>query len=574
MSSVTAPRRSQSDATRPPIIEKSAKSSESEIGAIHAYCAVYTKPEVAKAVLDGIGWTSAADLRNRRLLEPAAGDGAFLIAAIERLLESAKAHGFYSEVELADRMLAFEFEPRTAMVLAARVRRLLRASGLQPDVCDRLSRLWVRDEDFLNAKLDTGFTDVVGNPPYMRWSKLPPGLRVAYQESLSAHAARGDLCLAFVCKSVELLADTDARVAFLCADRWLKCAYGDAARIALRKKVRVAYHVEAHGLPVFAGTRDVTTYAAVTVLDTNAEGAGVVSRPADLAEFLQAVRRPILSKSRAEARRLLRAEGGALVAGAPIQDLLAVVMARHPKLAEMGVEVRCGMALGCAQAFVVDPDADIEPERLVPFVRSQDLTVSGVTAPTKRLINVWGDDGVLIGLDAWPRLAAHLAPWRLALKRRACVGDTRAWHRTIDRLHANLSAERVLVAGMARRSRLAMAGEGEQPSNAVYVLQSCEWPTTALFALLRSGVLDVFAEALAPTFSGGSRRFDGNLLRQVRIPLWSSLNADLRKALEVVDARRPVARPGLISDVLDLRAGAHRKAITDVLSATWGGDME
>lgn len=554
------------------IIERDALS-QSEISAIHAYCAVYTRSEVVRAALDRIGWTGTADLRSRQLLEPAAGDGAFLIPAVERLVESARRHGFCTEAQLMKRVVAYEFEARTAIALGARVRRCLIASGLTVSLSNRLAKTWVRCEDFLTSSVSSGFTDIVGNPPYMRWSKLPKGLREAYQTVLPPYAAKGDLCLGFVSKSVDLLASQKGRIAFLCSDRWLKCAYAERARRAIRQRVRIASHVEAHGLPVFAGTRKVMAYAALTVMDTHVEGGGQVSKPNAFAAFLRDVRQPPRPKGRVTACRLLREEGGALVTDAATGELLAAVIERHPKVGDAGISVRCGMALGCAAAFIVEPDSTIEPERLVPFVRSQDIARDGTTTAAKLLANVWSEDGKLIELKNWPRLAAHLARWRKQLSQRACVGGATPWYRTIDHLHSDRSADRIFVAGMARQSRVATAKLGDQPSNALYVLETRQWPTSALFALLRSGFLDLFAAGLAPTFSGASRRFDGNVLRQVRIPLWSSVEPAARRQLEGVDVDRAVARPGLICDVLCLRTASHHNVMSKILAAAWGEDI-
>ena len=43
---------------------------------LHARCAVFTAPETASRLLDGIGWTELADLTSATLLEPCAGEGA------------------------------------------------------------------------------------------------------------------------------------------------------------------------------------------------------------------------------------------------------------------------------------------------------------------------------------------------------------------------------------------------------------------------------------------------------------------------------------------------------------------
>ena len=203
-------------------------------------------------------------------------------------------------------------------------------------------------------------------------------------------------------------------------------------------------------------------------------------------------------------------------------------------------------------------------------MRSQDLLDSGSTSPSRLLANPWGEDGSLVDLTRYPRLAAHLRKHQEALEARACVTGKSDWYRTIDRLHVDRGKDRILVAGMARRSRVAMAAEGEQPGNALYILRSGAWPTASLFALLRSGLLDLYAAALAPAFSGASKRFDGNVLRQVRIPLWSSVDVSLKAALGEIDVSKSAARPDLLCDLLGLRGAQMRMTVRKTLEEVWG----
>ena len=52
--------------------------------------AVFTRREVVEFILDLTGYTTTAALHKKRLLEPSFGEGAFLLVAVERLLDSYK----------------------------------------------------------------------------------------------------------------------------------------------------------------------------------------------------------------------------------------------------------------------------------------------------------------------------------------------------------------------------------------------------------------------------------------------------------------------------------------------------
>lgn len=534
----------------------------SAITAVHGHCGVFTRPEVARYVLDHVGWTAENNLTGLRLLEPACGDGSFLLPAIERLLVSARRAGVLTEEALADAVLSFEFDPQTAELARRGARRCLAFAGFDDAAAARLAARWVRCEDFLTAEKIGTFTHVVGNPPYMRWSKLPNVLRSTYEKRLPAHAARGDLCLSFVWRAAELTDPAGGRVAFLCADRWLRCAYGEAARIELAKIVRLAMHLEVHDVPVFLGSRKVGAYAAITILDRNADGGSVVAEISSLDDLKRRLGSKPTKADKARHGKVLATNGGAILTGVDLAEVFERMAAAGARLAEAGVEVRCGMALGSAPVFIVDDEVDIEPDRLLPFVRTRDLTDDGRASATARVVNVWSDEGTLLGLAGYPKLQAHLERHRTELAARACAVRPEQWYRTIDRIVATrVAAPKILVAGMAKASRVAMSPGGAQPSNALYGLTTTAWPLEALFALFRAGLLDVFAEVLAPRFSGGSKRFDGNVLGQVRIPLWSTVDSELKKSLLDMDVTTATPRPELIADLYGIRVAGLRKAL-------------
>ncbi len=552
---------------RPQVISEDVPAEAADIAAVHDYCAVYTVSAVASAMLDHLDWKASSDLSKRRLLEPSCGDGAFLLPALQRLLGSARRYGFLTEADLADRLVAFEFDPVTAATLAVRVKAVLTEHGLAVEAAERLADLWVRSEDFLLTKAFQRVTDIVGNPPYMRWSKLPSRLRAAYEGALPAHAAKGDLCLAFVCRGADLLDEVSGKMALLCADRWLRCAYGADARAHLMASLRIALHAEAHGLPVFAGEREVSTSAAVTVFDTRVDGGSTLRRPVTLEALIADLGESSFGVGESRAR-FLRGKGGALLADEDLQSLIAKLGERLPVLEDAGVSVRCGMALGVAKAFMVSTADGMEPDRLVPLVRSQDILDDGTTKSESFLVNPWSEEGGLVSLQAYPKLAAHLEPWRARLSARSCVSRPENWYRTIDRLPIDRSADRIFLAGMSRKARAALAEPGQQPTNAVYVLRVTKGSISALFGAINAGLLDLFAAALSPTFAGGSKRFDGNMLRQVCLPVWDEVDTALASELSAVTAGGG-ARPDLVCRLLRLDDPQEQFVVQKTLRDAW-----
>ncbi|WP_332767773.1 Eco57I restriction-modification methylase domain-containing protein [Phenylobacterium sp.] len=507
---------------------------------VHAHCGVYTDVTVVGMMLDLVGWTAASDLADARLLEPSCGDGAFVAEAARRLVRSRPAAGISA---LIDMIVAFEFEAATARRARANVAAALQGEGMKRGDAVLLAKTWIRTEDFLTSELDGTFSHVVGNPPYMRWSLVPDILRNAYRKALPAHVAKGDLCLGFVWRGLQTLRPDTGAMAFLCADRWLRCAYGAGVREAFVKTHALVAHVEVHDVPVFTGDRAVSAYAAISLIRARANTATFFARATSTKDLRASLKEaqahdavclaPAPAPGRTASRISLVEEDTAWAI-----DLLR---AGGAPLGSAGVQVKCGVALGAVKVFVVDPTADIEADRLVPLIRSVDVAQDGAVTAVRRVINVWTEGGELVDLSAYPKLSAHLEAHRAQLTIRACVGEPHQWYRSIDKIDlGRVAAPKVLVVGMAKHARVGLDAGGSQHGNALYALTSSTWPVTALRRLLDGGVLELFGVALSPRFSGGTKRFDGHVLSQVHLPTWDRVPIEARTVLldpaTIVDA--------------------------------------
>ena len=144
----------------------------------------YTPPALAERLLDqaaaaGVDWASA------RVLDPAAGAGAFLIPAARRMLRALGPCSPAVAIQnLSTRLRGYELDPFSAWLaqvfIEAELLPLIVASGRRPasfiTVCDSLD---VQDEG--------GFDLVVGNPPFGRL-RLAAERREKFARSLFGHA--------------------------------------------------------------------------------------------------------------------------------------------------------------------------------------------------------------------------------------------------------------------------------------------------------------------------------------------------------------------------------------------------
>jgi hypothetical protein len=158
-----------------------------DITAIHQATGIYTAAREVGVLLDKLGWPA----EGTRLLDPGAGDGAFLVAALSRLNLPAD-----EPDEAARRVRGYEFYDGAAGDARWSVRRHLTGRGWSHAAAVHASRLIVEERDYLLDPVPAGEHDVIAaNPPYWRLARLPPGYRLDYELAVPADA-RADLLYA------------------------------------------------------------------------------------------------------------------------------------------------------------------------------------------------------------------------------------------------------------------------------------------------------------------------------------------------------------------------------------------
>lgn len=523
---------------------KPSRADRESILELHDACRVYTREGVAAGLLDAIGWRSDQVLDGQRLLEPAAGDGVFVRLAAERLIASLLQRKEPIDVQLlAGVIAAYEIHPEVRRAATEVVSHALLRMGLTANESRHLASTWIRASDFITSDDTSKFTHIVGNPPYVRWSKVPAVFRALYAQYIPQGVQRGDLCVPFIYKSAGALLP-GGKLAFLCSDRWLRAEYGSVLRKYLRETVKTLALVEIYDVPVF--DRDVNSYASVMIFcrpidgcDVNEGARTVFGQPRSVAELDRCFRLIACGSDKATIKAPMRTieepmgPGPAiLLRGQRKVRALRDLEARMPTIQESGCSVRVGSAVGHTPAFVVEKrGSGIERALLLPYATSRDIHSSGIRI-NRWLINVFDKGGDLIDLDRFPCAREHLLRFKSKLSTRSCVHRPDQWYRTIDKVTRGFAAEpKILVCGIAKEPRLVLVTETVQPGNSLYSITTSSWPLLALFNVLSSGVLGLFADAYSPRVNGAFLRFHGVVLDKVRIPAWISVPPELRRAL-------------------------------------------
>ncbi|MGB5062145.1 MAG: N-6 DNA methylase [Candidatus Competibacter sp.] len=185
---------------------------------------VFTRREVVDFILDLIGYTTNQPLHRFRLIEPAFGNGGFLLPIVERLLTAYRAQVQNHSTIVADlsaAVRAVEVHGDSIERTRAELLGTLQKHGITTEEAQKLLTAWIIEGDFLLVDIPQTFTHAVGNPPYVRQELIPDALMAQYRARYRTIYDRADLYVPFIERCLTHLQPGGA-LSFICADRWMK----------------------------------------------------------------------------------------------------------------------------------------------------------------------------------------------------------------------------------------------------------------------------------------------------------------------------------------------------------------
>jgi adenine-specific DNA-methyltransferase len=514
---------------------------------------VFTRRWVVELILDLVGYTADRDLSGLTAAEPACGSGAFLVPMVERLQASATRHGF--DVTTArDAILGFDLLQGNVARSRTAVQSALTAGGVNEHDAAALAAAWVQRRDFLLQPLPEATVDcVVGNPPYIRLEAVPPNRSDAYRRACATMSGRADVYVGFYEHGLLALRD-DGALGLICADRWMRNAYG--AR--LREMISAGWSVEAvvsmTGVDAFED--EVDAYPAITVLRRRRQQSGplVVEGAAgfgenDAREIVDLSSEKHVEPTHRTTYRAARLHGWfegrtGWPHGSPDQlALIADLEAQFAPLDDVATAttVGIGIATGADKVYIVEDAELVESERLLPLALSRDVTSGRVEWSGRYLVNPWNMHG-LVSLADWPRLAEYLEHHKAVLSKRHTAQRGR-WYKTIDRVIDGLIDTPKLYLPDFKDATFPVLDDGKTyPHHNLYWVTSARWDLRALGGLLLSDVANLFIEAYSVRMRGGFLRFQAQYLRRIRLPHPQDVSDSASRALAAAfDARDRVA---------------------------------
>ena len=495
---------------------------------------VLTREHIAELILDLVDYRAERDLAGSLLLDPCCGEGVFVMAALRRLLASAKRYG-RPLPQLGSALRAVDIDEAAVVATKQRVLGLLQAEGVAAPVAAELVAKWCHQVDYLLWTEAPVADFVVGNPPYVRIEQLASEQLAAYRARYVSLFDRADLYVAFIERSLALLGPTGL-LSFVCADRWTRNRYGGRLRRLISEHYQVRCYLDLSQASPFEST--VFAYPSIFVIGQKQQAgpspvAVVTLRSAQAKECQQALR----LVQGVQAQDALQSSAPSLqvharwfvgdepwVLSSQVQrTLLQTLESRFPALADCAeTRVGIGVATGCDRVFVLTSEQaeQLEPDCLLPLVMCQDLAAGQITHSERWVINTFAADGRPIDLGRYPKLDRYLSAHREPLaKRYIARRSPAAWFRTIDRVYPELvQTPKLLIPDIANANQVTLDPGHYYPHHNLYYLTSQGWDLAALGGLLSSKVALFFVWSYAVTLRGGYLRFQAQYLRRIRVP--------------------------------------------------------
>lgn len=515
------------------IDELASKINPSELGAI------YTREEVVNFILDLIGYVPENKLFEQRILEPAFGNGDFLIQIIDRLIESWRNHSKTQDVrELHKSVFAVEIHKGSVQEVQNKLVLRLMEFGFSEREARKLTSLWLSQGDFLLETPTMAFDFIAGNPPYIRQEMISSALLQEYRNRFQTFYDRADLYILFIEKSLKMLSEKGV-LGFICSDRWMKNKYGGP----LRKLIADQFHLQTYidMVDTDAFLTEVTAYPAITVLSREKTSyTNVVIRPeirkADFQAIINEISLPD-NKQRLRVQRIENAINGAdpwLLEQSPKISLLKRLERQYPALEATGCKVGIGVATGADKVFIGNNNLiDVEEDRKLPLLRTKDIRSGEINWQQDIVINPYDSTGGLVNLSEYPKLRKYFVQHRNVLEQRHCATKSpNNWYRTIDLIRPALTNQpKLLIPDIKGKSHI-VYDEGQfYPHHNLYYITAKQWDLLALQAVLLSRIAQLFIEKYSTQIRGGYFRFQAQYLRKIRLPHWQDVPDDLKKDL-------------------------------------------
>lgn len=277
------------------------------------------------------------------------------------------------------------------------------------------------EDEVVQARWADGFDAVIGNPPYVRQEWLDDASKAHWKSNYQCYSGAADLYVYFFERGLKLC-KPGGMLGFITNNKWLRAGYGEPLRRWLASEVTVEQLVDFGHARIFEGTDTfpcvlVARWQAPTPENDRQVKVCVLPREVMNPERLDEL---IAERSFEVDRARFRPEGWTLEPPA-VDALMARIRERGAALSEfVGAEPFYGVKTGRNEAFLIseqkrDELVALDPgsaDIIKPYLRGED--VGRWVARWDRQFMIFARRG--IDIEAYPSVLAHLAAHRLSLE--------------------------------------------------------------------------------------------------------------------------------------------------------------
>ncbi|HEX8482971.1 MAG TPA: N-6 DNA methylase [Allosphingosinicella sp.] len=367
---------------------------------------------------------------------------------------------------------------------------------------------------------DGGFDIVLGNPPYVRMELVKP-IKPHLQQRFEVATDRADLYAYFFELGLKLLKQ-GGRLGFISSSTFFRTGSGSLLRGFLAEQSVVESVVDFGDLQVFEG---VTTYPAIVTVRKGDGGAAdgelryltVRQLPDDLGKAFEEEARPMPRGRLADSTWRFES------------DLLDAIRAKialgRPTLAEVFGPPLYGIKTGLNDAFVLTRDqrdgivarasrtpGDNSPELLKPFLIGENLKRWRVESDDLWLVYTPKNS---IDIDDYPALRDHLAPHRQRLEARATKQNWWELQQAQLNYAPAFFAPKIIYPHFNDKPNFSFEVNGFYSNDKSYIIPA---ETPALAGFLNSKLCWFQLCGLAPAVRGGFREARVQYVSAVFVP--------------------------------------------------------
>lgn len=539
-----------------------------------------------------------ASLRELRVVDPACGSGAFLVAAFDLLareyrsvLERLQALGDKFDFDAFDEIVtknlygvdlnseSVEITRLALWLKTARSRHRLQNLENTVKVGNSLiaeakftDRAFDWRAEFLDVFAKGGFDVVIGNPPYVRMELIKP-VKPYLEEHYVVAADRADLYAYFFESGVKLLKE-GGRLGFISSSTFFRTGSGENLRKFLGDHAAVETVVDFGDLQIFEG---VTTYPAILTLRKGESGdRGMLS-------FLKVETLPndLDAEFTASAQYMPRTRLGAgswQFEDEPLARLRDKITKGKKTLGEVyGVPLR-GIVTGLNDAFVIDTATrdrlvaqdPKSAELLKPFLRGENIKRWRIEPEGLFLINIPKGK---IDIEAYPAIRDWLLPFKRELENRATKQEWFELQQAQLAYQPHFLMPKIIYGHFAQQRIFAFDNEKFFSNDKSYFIPNA---TPDLLSLLNSQLIWSFITSISPAVRGGFHEMRVQYLEKAPIPKIRSVDrrrlSELGQDCTAIAKRRRDIQSAVRHRILDL-ARREQTKLSRKLDGWWNLDF-